>query len=513
MSPPMSDAAPAGEFLLEMRGINKSFPGVKALDNAQLKVRPHSVHALMGENGAGKSTLLKCLFGIYHADAGEILFCGRPVAYRTSKEALENGISMVHQELNLVPQVSVMDNLWLGRYPQKGPFIDHAKMYRDTKAIFDELGIDVDPRQKVADLTVSQMQMIEIAKAFSYNAKIVIMDEPTSSLSEKEVNHLFGIIQKLKDRGCGIIYISHKMDEIFRICDEITILRDGQWIDTRPVAGLTFDDVIKMMVGRELGERFPEKTNRPAEVVLEVRGLTARNQPSIQDVSFDLRRGEILGIAGLVGAKRTDIVETLFGIREASSGVVRVRGKEVRNTSSVKAIRNGFALVTEERRATGIFAGLGVDFNSLIANMPHYEHAGLLQQKNMQGDTDWVVKSMNVKTPSRRTQIGSLSGGNQQKVVIGKGLLTKPKILLLDEPSRGIDIGAKTEVFEIINHYADEGLSIIVISSELEEIEAIADRIVVLSNGIKTAQFVREEVTQDKLVLASYQGHATGRAS
>ena len=457
MSPPMSDAAPAGEFLLEMRGINKSFPGVKALDNAQLKVRPHSVHALMGENGAGKSTLLKCLFGIYHADAGEILFCGRPVAYRTSKEALENGISMVHQELNLVPQVSVMDNLWLGRYPQKGPFIDHAKMYRDTKAIFDELGIDVDQRQKVAELTVSQMQMIEIAKAFSYNAKIVIMDEPTSSLSEKEVNHLFGIIQKLKDRGCGIIYISHKMDEIFRICDEITILRDGQWIDTRPVAGLTFDDVIKMMVGRELGERFPEKTNRPAEVVLEVRGLTARNQPSIQDVSFDLRRGEILGIAGLVGAKRTDIVETLFGIREASSGVVRVRGKEVRNTSSVKAIRNGFALVTEERRATGIFAGLGVDFNSLIANMPHYEHAGLLQQKNMQGDTDWVVKSMNVKTPSRRTQIGSLSGGNQQKVVIGRWLLTKPDILMLDEPTRGIDVGANFEIYQLINDLAVQG--------------------------------------------------------
>lgn len=501
MSPPMSDAAPAGEFLLEMRGINKSFPGVKALDNAQLKVRPHSVHALMGENGAGKSTLLKCLFGIYHADAGEILFCGRPVAYRTSKEALENGISMVHQELNLVPQVSVMDNLWLGRYPQKGPFIDYAKMYRDTKAIFDELGIDVDPRQKVADLTVSQMQMIEIAKAFSYNAKIVIMDEPTSSLSEKEVNHLFGIIEKLKDRGCGIIYISHKMDEIFRICDEITILRDGQWIDTRPVAGLTFDDVIKMMVGRELGERFPEKTNRPAEIVLEVRGLTARNQPSIQDVSFDLRRGEILGIAGLVGAKRTDIVETLFGIREASSGVVRVRGKEVRNTSSVKAIRNGFALVTEERRATGIFAGLGVDFNSLIANMPHYEHAGLLQQKNMQGDTDWVVKSMNVKTPSRRTQIGSLSGGNQQKVVIGRWLLTKPDILMLDEPTRGIDVGAKFEIYQLINDLAVQGKSIIMISSEMPELLGVSDRILVMSNGrvagiVNTRETSQEEILQ-----------------
>ena len=501
MSPPMSDAAPVDEFPLKMRGINKSFPGVKALDNAQLKVRPHSVHALMGENGAGKSTLLKCLFGIYHADAGEILFCGRPVAYRTSKEALENGISMVHQELNLVPQVSVMDNLWLGRYPQKGPFIDHAKMYRDTKAIFDELGIDVDPRQKVAELTVSQMQMIEIAKAFSYNAKIVIMDEPTSSLSEKEVNHLFGIIQKLKDRGCGIIYISHKMDEIFRICDEITILRDGQWIDTRPVAGLTFDDVIKMMVGRELGERFPEKTNRPAEVVLEVRGLTARNQPSIQDVSFDLRRGEILGIAGLVGAKRTDIVETLFGIREASSGVVRVRGKEVRNTSSVKAIRNGFALVTEERRATGIFAGLGVDFNSLIANMPHYEHAGLLQQKNMQGDTDWVVKSMNVKTPSRRTQIGSLSGGNQQKVVIGRWLLTKPDILMLDEPTRGIDVGAKFEIYQLINDLAVQGKSIIMISSEMPELLGVSDRILVMSNGrvagiVNTRETSQEEILQ-----------------
>ena len=490
-----------GEVLLTMTNVSKSFPGVKALDHANLSVRSHSVHALMGENGAGKSTLLKCLFGIYAKDEGEILFLGKPVNFKTSKEALENGISMVHQELNLVPQVSVMDNLWLGRYPQKGPFIDHAKMYRDTKAIFDELGIDVDPRQKVAELTVSQMQMIEIAKAFSYNAKIVIMDEPTSSLSEKEVNHLFGIIEKLKDRGCGIIYISHKMDEIFRICDEITILRDGQWIDTRPVAGLTFDDVIKMMVGRELGERFPEKTNKPAEVVLEVRGLTARNQPSIQDVSFDLRRGEILGIAGLVGAKRTDIVETLFGIREASSGVVRVRGKEVRNTSSVKAIRNGFALVTEERRATGIFAGLGVDFNSLIANMPHYEHAGLLQQKNMQGDTDWVVKSMNVKTPSRRTQIGSLSGGNQQKVVIGRWLLTKPDILMLDEPTRGIDVGAKFEIYQLINDLAVQGKSIIMISSEMPELLGVSDRILVMSNGrvagiVNTRETSQEEILQ-----------------
>ena len=484
-----------------MENVEAGYGDKTVLKSVKLNLVPGSRIGLLGRNGAGKSTLLKCLFGIYAKDEGEILFLGKPVNFKTSKEALENGISMVHQELNLVPQVSVMDNLWLGPYPQKGPFIDHAKMYRDTKAIFDELGIDVDPRQKVAELTVSQMQMIEIAKAFSYNAKIVIMDEPTSSLSEKEVNHLFGIIEKLKDRGCGIIYISHKMDEIFRICDEITILRDGQWIDTRPVTGLTFDDVIKMMVGRELGERFPEKTNKPAEIVLEVRGLTARNQPSIQDVSFDLRRGEILGIAGLVGAKRTDIVETLFGIREASSGVVRVRGKEVRNTSSVKAIRNGFALVTEERRATGIFAGLGVDFNSLIANMPHYEHAGLLQQKNMQGDTDWVVKSMNVKTPSRRTQIGSLSGGNQQKVVIGRWLLTKPDILMLDEPTRGIDVGAKFEIYQLINDLAVQGKSIIMISSEMPELLGVSDRILVMSNGrvagiVNTRETSQEEILQ-----------------
>jgi len=270
----------------------------------------------MGENGAGKSTLLKCLFGIYAKDEGEILFLGQPVNFKTSKEALENGISMVHQELNLVRQRSVMDNLWLGRYPLKGIFVDHGKMYRDTKAIFDELDIQIDPREKVSKLSVSEMQMIEIAKAFSYNAKIVIMDEPTSSLSEKEVEHLFKIIQKLKDRGCGIIYISHKMDEIFKICDEITILRDGKWINTVPVKDSTMEQIVSMMVGRELTQRFPEKSNVPKEVILEVEHLTSLNQPSMQDVSFSLRKGEILGIAGLVGAKRTDVVEGIFGVRE-----------------------------------------------------------------------------------------------------------------------------------------------------------------------------------------------------
>ena len=310
----------------------------------------------MGENGAGKSTLLKCLFGIYEKDQGKIFFQGKEVNFTSSKEALENGVSMVHQELNLVLQRTVMDNMWLGRYPTKGIFVDHSKMYTDTKRIFDELDIDIDPRVKVATLSVSQMQMIEIAKAFSYDAKIVIMDEPTSSLTEKEVNHLFKIINKLKDKGCGIVYISHKMEEIFQLCDEITILRDGQWVATQPLEGMTMDQIIGMMVGRELTQRFPEKTNQPKEVILEVEHLTAKNQPSIKDVSFNLHKGEILGIAGLVGAKRTDIVETLFGIRDHSDGVIKLHGKEVANRNAHEAIQNGFALVTEERRSTGIYS-------------------------------------------------------------------------------------------------------------------------------------------------------------
>ncbi|QPB42981.1 galactose/methyl galactoside ABC transporter ATP-binding protein MglA [Rodentibacter haemolyticus] len=496
------NSSQGSQVLLTMTNVCKSFPGVKALDNANLTVRSHSVHALMGENGAGKSTLLKCLFGIYAKDEGEILFLDKPVNFKTSKEALENGISMVHQELNLVRQTSVMDNLWLGRYPLKGPFVDHTKMYRDTKAIFDELDIDIDPKEKVAKLSVSQMQMIEIAKAFSYNAKIVIMDEPTSSLSEKEVEHLFKIIQKLKDRGCGIIYISHKMDEIFKICDEITILRDGKWINTVPVKSSTMEQIVAMMVGRELTQRFPEKTNVPKEVILEVEHLTAVNQPSIQDVSFELRKGEILGIAGLVGAKRTDIVEAIFGVRELQKGTIKLHGKTVKNRTALEAINNGFALVTEERRSTGIYSNLSIEFNSLISNMKSYLNPfGLLNNKKMRSDTQWVIDAMNVKTPSHKTAIGSLSGGNQQKVIIGRWLLTQPEILMLDEPTRGIDIGAKFEIYQLIQELAKKDKGIIIISSEMPELLGITDRILVMSNGklagvVETAKTSQEEILQ-----------------
>lgn len=491
----------SNQILLEMKGVSKTFPGVKALDNANLTVRSHSVHALMGENGAGKSTLLKCLFGIYAKDEGEILFTGQPVNFKTSKEALENGISMVHQELNLVKQSSVMDNLWLGRYPTKAGLVDHTKMYNDTKTIFKELDIDIDPRDKVGKLSVSQMQMIEIAKAFSYNAKIVIMDEPTSSLSEKEVSHLFSIIEKLKERGCGIIYISHKMDEIFKICDEVTVLRDGKWINTIPVKGATMDSIVAMMVGRELTQRFPPKANQPKEVILTVENLTALNQPSIQDISFDLHKGEILGIAGLVGAKRTDIVETIFGIREKKSGVVKLHDTIMRNKTALEAINNGFALVTEERRSTGIYSNLSIEFNSLISNIKSYmTKFGLLSNTKMKSDTQWVIDSMNVKTPSHKTTIGSLSGGNQQKVIIGRWLLTQPEILMLDEPTRGIDVGAKYEIYQLIMELAKKDKGIIIISSEMPELLGITDRIMVMSNG-KLAGIVNTKGTSQQEIL------------
>ncbi|MBM7235753.1 galactose/methyl galactoside ABC transporter ATP-binding protein MglA [Enterobacter roggenkampii] len=495
----------SGEYLLEMSGINKSFPGVKALDNVNLKVRPHSIHALMGENGAGKSTLLKCLFGIYQKDSGSILFQGKEIDFHSAKEALENGISMVHQELNLVLQRSVMDNMWLGRYPTKGVFVDQDKMYRDTKAIFDELDIDIDPRARVGTLSVSQMQMIEIAKAFSYDAKIVIMDEPTSSLTEKEVNHLFTIIRKLKDRGCGIVYISHKMEEIFQLCDEITILRDGQWITTQPLEGLDMDKIIAMMVGRSLNQRFPDKENKPGEVILEVRNLTSLRQPSIRDVSFDLHKGEILGIAGLVGAKRTDIVETLFGIREKAEGTITLHGKKINNHNANEAINNGFALVTEERRSTGIYAYLDINFNSLISNIRNYKNkVGLLDNSRMKSDTQWVIDSMRVKTPGHRTQIGSLSGGNQQKVIIGRWLLTQPEILMLDEPTRGIDVGAKFEIYQLIAELAKKNKGIIIISSEMPELLGITDRILVMSNGLVAGIVDTKTTTQNEILrLAS----------
>ena len=489
-------------IVLEMKGISKSFPGVKALDNVQLTVKEGEVVALMGENGAGKSTLMKCLFGIYRKDSGEIFLDGKEVNFTSPKQALNNGVAMVHQELNQVRQRNIQDNIWLGKYPTKFGIVDEKKMYDDTKAIFDDLEIPLDPRTKVSTLSVSEMQMVEIAKAVSYNSKILVLDEPTSSLTEKEVAKLFKIIRKLQSRGVGMVYISHKMEEILQISNEVTIMRDGKYVATTPAKELTTDMIIKQMVGRDLTNRFPEKTNVPGEDILEIKNFTAFYQPSLQDVNFTVRKGEVFGIAGLVGAKRTEVLESIFGMRTISSGTVIKMGKEVNNSSTRKAIRNGFALVTEERRQTGIFGMLSINFNSIIANIDHYKNKfRFLNNKNMQEDTKWVIDSMQVKTPSEKTAIQSLSGGNQQKVILGRWLLSKPDILMLDEPTRGIDVGAKYDIYRLIIDLATVGKAVIVVSSEMPELLGITDRIMVMSNG-RVAGIVETKNTNQEEIMA-----------
>ena len=487
--------------LLRMTDITKTFPGVKALDKVSLEVRAGTVHALMGENGAGKSTLMKCLFGIYTKDSGHIYLEGREVNFSSSKEALNNGVAMVHQELNQALKRTVMDNLWLGRYPKRlGFVVDEGRMYRDTKAIFEELGIDVDPRRVMGTMPVSQRQMVEIAKAVSYHSKVIVFDEPTSSLTEEEVEHLFKIIHMLRSRGMGIIYISHKMAEIKRISDEITVMRDGMHVATRPAPELEMADIIRLMVGRELGNQFPPKTNQPGEVFLEVQHLTGQyNQ--LRDVSFSARRGEILGLAGLDGSGRTETLETMFGVATRKDGEIRLGGKLCRNLNPRQSIKNGFALLTEERRATGIFGILNIRENTVISSLGKHKRFGVwLSSRSMKKDTQWSIDAMHTKTPSQETKIRSLSGGNQQKVIIGRWLLTEPDVLLLDEPTRGIDVGAKYEIYQLILDLANKGKTVLMVSSEMPELLGVCDRILVMSGGRLAGEVDAKNTTQEQIM-------------
>ena len=492
-------------YLLEMMGIDKSFPGVKALDQARLQVRAGTVHALMGENGAGKSTLMKCLFGIYKPDAGTIKISGTPVSFVGPKEAMEGGVSMVHQELNQVLKRNVMENLWLGRFPKRYGFVSQREMYHRTKEIFEGLDIEVDPRALIGKLSVSQRQMVEIAKAVSYHARVLVLDEPTSSLTNQEVEHLFRIINKLRADGVGVVYISHKMEEILAISDDVTIMRDGQWIATEAASALTIDKIIKLMVGRDLTQRFPPKTNHPGEDLLVVNHLSGRYMPTCKDVSFTLRRGEILGVAGLVGSRRTELLETIFGIAHRSEGEILKEGKPLNNRNPSEAIQHGFAMITEERRANGIFAGLDITFNTVISNINSvnsgkYKELGLLSSKKMGTDTQSSITSMRIKTPSQKTYIRDLSGGNQQKVIIGRWLLTNPDVLLMDEPTRGIDVGAKAEIYQLIINLAAEGKGIIVVSSEMPELLGICDRIMVMSGGRLAGILDTRDADQEKIM-------------
>ena len=487
--------------LLEMQNITKEFPGVKALDGVSLTVRPGTVHALMGENGAGKSTLMKCLFGIYNKDSGTILLDGKEVNFKSSKEALENGVAMVHQELNQALTRSVMDNLWLGRYPKVGGLmVSESIMRKRTKEIFEELDVHVDPKTIMSTMPVSQRQMVEIAKAVSYNSKIIVFDEPTSSLTETEVEHLFRIINMLRDKGCGIIYISHKMEEILRISDDVTIMRDGTWVATRPAKELTMDEIIRLMVGRELTNRFPPKDNVPGEVILEVEHLAGK-YTRLKEASFQLHKGEILGIAGLDGSGRTEVLENLFGAMTRDGGTIRIHGREIRNRTPRESIKNGFALLTEERRATGIFGIRDIRDNTVISNLKSYLMGHIcLSDKKMREDTDWSIQAMHIKTPSQATQIRSLSGGNQQKVIIGRWLLTKPEILLLDEPTRGIDVGAKYEIYQLIIDLAKEGKGVIMVSSEMPELLGVCDRILVMSGGRLAGEVDAKNTSQEEIL-------------
>ena len=499
------------EFLLEMRGVCKSFPGVKALDHAQLRLRPGTVHALMGENGAGKSTLMKCMFGIYTMDEGEILFHGEKVTIHDPMEALKMGIAMVHQELQPIPARTIGENIFLGRYPIKKvlgliPTVDHKKMYEDTAALLKRVRMDFDPKAQLGSLSVSQMQSVEIAKAVSANCKVLILDEPTSSLTQNEVEALFRIVDDLKAAGVAIVYISHKMDEILRISDEVTIMRDGQYIGTWEAKELTTDMIISRMVGRELTNLYPKRENVPGEVVFSVENFTSISPKSFRNVSFELRKGEILGVGGLVGAQRTELMEGIFGTRSHTTGKITFHGKELKINRPKDAIDQGVAMLTEDRRQSGIMGVLSIADNISIASLKKYVDGGImLNSKKIEQLVQDNVQKMNIKTPSSKTLIQSLSGGNQQKVLIGRWLANDPEVLILDEPTRGIDVGAKYEIYCIIAELAKQGKSIIMISSEMGELIGMSDRIMVMCDGKVTGFIDSQDATQESVMSLATQ--------
>ncbi len=499
------------EYLLELKGVCKSFPGVKALDGVNLSLRPGTVHALMGENGAGKSTLMKCLFGIYKMDEGEIYLEGEKVTITDPDDAMNKGIAMVHQELQPVLARSVGENMYLGRFPVKkyGPLqvIDHKKMYEETQYWLDQVKMDFNPKALLGSLSIGQMQSVEIAKAVSRNAKVVILDEPTSSLSDKEVEALFRIMNDLRDKGVAMVYISHKMDEIKRIADDITIMRDGQYVGTWPASEMTTDDIIRNMVGRELTNVYPERNVEIGDVVLEVEHLSSIHERSFQDVSFNLRKGEILGFGGLVGAQRTEMMEGIFGIRNLSGGTIKVNGKEVKIKSPADAMNSGIGMITEDRRGNGIFGCLSIKDNVGVAVYNKYLKAGfVLDHPSMNKVVNDSIDKLRIKTPSMKEHIEHLSGGNQQKVIIARWLANDPEILIMDEPTRGIDVGAKHEIYEIMNQLAAQGKAIIMISSEMAELLGMSDRIYVMCAGKMRGEITEKaEMTQENVMAYATQ--------
>lgn len=487
------------EYLLKMDNMTVRFPGVLALDDVHFYVRPGTVHALLGENGAGKSTLMKLLIGIYKPNAGAITFKGKKLELKNIHDALQSGISMIHQELSPVPDMTVAENIFLGRELRWGPFIKRKEIAKKTRELFDDLNIEhIDPNQKMRELSVARTQLVEIAKAISYNADLVIMDEPTSAITEKEIQHLFHIINALRRRGISIIYITHKMDEIFSIADEVTVLRDGKFIDSMPTSQLTKEKLIQLMVGRELGDIFVKTKSDINEVILSVRNFTKKGQ--FIDINFDVRRGEIFGLAGLVGAGRSEIILALFGATKPDSGETHIRGKRVTINSPKDAIDNGLALLTEDRKLTGLFLMLDVKDNIVIASLKSFCNKGILHNRRIAQAACEEVEKFSIRTPSVNQKMQFLSGGNQQKVLVSRWLRTKPDILIMDEPTRGIDVGAKAEIHRLMSDYAAEGHAVIMISSELPEIIGMSDRVLVMHEGEQMAILNRNQLTQERIL-------------
>jgi inositol transport system ATP-binding protein len=496
-----SGAIPNAEFLLTVEGVRKEFPGVVALDDVQFRLKRGTVHALMGENGAGKSTLMKILAGIYHPDKGEVRLKGQQIRLQSPLDALENGIAMIHQELNLMPFMTVAENIWIRREPlNKWGFVDHAEMFRRTADLFERLHISIDPGIEVRHLSVANRQMVEIAKAVSYDSDVLIMDEPTSALTEREVEHLFHIIRDLRAQGIGIVYITHKMNELFEIADEFSVFRDGRYIGTHASKDVTRDDIIRMMVGREITQMFPKEVVPIGDVVLSVKDLCLAGV--FRDVSFDVRAGEILGVAGLVGSGRSNVAETLFGVTPATSGSITLNGKPLHISKPSDAIRNHMAFLTEDRKDTGCLLLLSVLDNMQVSVLHDnsFVKAGFVEERRVAAACAEMAQKLRVKTPNMAEPVQNLSGGNQQKVLIGRWLLINPKVLILDEPTRGIDVGAKAEIHRLVTELARQGVAIIMISSEMPEVLGMSDRIMVMHEGRVTGIVDRAEATQVKIM-------------
>ncbi|MCI9546494.1 MAG: sugar ABC transporter ATP-binding protein [Lachnospiraceae bacterium] len=486
------------QVLLKMEHIHKRFPGVYALNDVSYELRAGEVHALLGENGAGKSTLIKVLGGIYHPEEGEIYIDGEKVVINGVRDAQDNGIAIIHQELVLVPHMTVAENIFLGREHGSGVLINRKKMTEEAQALLDAQEINIDAGALIKDLTIAQQQMVEIVKAISYNSKILVMDEPTSSISDKEVAFLFETMRKLTAKGVGIVYISHKMSELEEICDRVTIMRDGQYVGTKVVKETTKDDLIAMMVGRELTNYYTRDYQEAGETLLKCEHIS--DGKMVQDASFELNKGEIIGFAGLVGAGRSETMKCIFGLTKGSKGDVYVKGQKVNVHSPIDALKYGIALVPEDRKLEGLYHVQSVRFNSTIEVLEQFIHGISVNSKKEVDITQKYIDMMSTKTPTQEQAIGNLSGGNQQKVMIGRWLATNPEILILDEPTRGVDVGAKSEIYAIMNQLAKEGMSIIMISSELPEIINMSDRVYVMAEGRVAGCLDHTEVTQEAIM-------------